>query len=417
LFIVNGHLISGGLCQSISSCQRSQARITGVFLDQAGIIHLIFFDGDERAADIYYTQAYAVNAGDPSAWWDPVIIGKEASSPATASLAGDGEGYLVIVYGADIAGAGLYQSYSIDSGEIWSEPKSIYQMPEESLLPAHMQTLMDDDSLLHIVWSNSNHESGNGVEVLYSRLNSTHDIDVEPIILAEAIGYEADWPSITIYEDQLILIYNNSAPTTRWLRISKDQGETWSPPSRPFRQVGEYGRAVFVEDSANVLYMILGNRLDEPITHGMWYSKWSGDFWIGLNPIIIGRRVTDTAGRNGFDPSAPSAVISQGNILLATWRTDPGAGPNGLWYSYAFLDAPELQIEALSKPLQPTTTATSEEFQPQPTLTTRVVVPTPTISTAVVATSNPSTAIIAAITSVLILITAIIIILRIFRSG
>ena len=43
-----------------------------------------------------------------------------------------------------------------------------------------------------------------------------------------------------------------------------------------------------------------------------------------------------------FVPFDASAVITQGNIILATWRSDPGIvrGGNGVWYSYKTLDAP-----------------------------------------------------------------------------
>ncbi len=38
-------------------------------------------------------------------------------------------------------------------------------------------------------------------------------------------------------------------------------------------------------------------------------------------------------------------------MALVTWRSDPAAGVNGVWYSYAILDTPELPVSPL--PAQP----------------------------------------------------------------
>jgi hypothetical protein len=44
-----------------------------------------------------------------------------------------------------------------------------------------------------------------------------------------------------------------------------------------------------------------------------------------------------------YAPHDVRAVISQGKILLAVWREDPGAeSRHGVWYSYTTLETPEL---------------------------------------------------------------------------
>jgi hypothetical protein len=44
------------------------------------------------------------------------------------------------------------------------------------------------------------------------------------------------------------------------------------------------------------------------------------------------------------------AVVSQGNVIMATWTEDPTGledpifGKDGVWYSYTLLDSPELPV-------------------------------------------------------------------------
>jgi hypothetical protein len=63
---------------------------------------------------------------------------------------------------------------------------------------------------------------------------------------------------------------------------------------------------------------------------------------VGLEPeaVVKGPSASDPIGDKSFDPFAASAVISQGNVILVTWRTDPGLNANGVWYSYKVLDIP-----------------------------------------------------------------------------
>ena len=106
---------------------KEQARVMGAFLDAEGVIHLIFFGGDDGAADIYYTSAHALRAGEARAWHKPMIVGPKAITPNVASIASDGKGTFVVVYSGNLdAGNGLYSVISSDNGETWSTPEQIF---------------------------------------------------------------------------------------------------------------------------------------------------------------------------------------------------------------------------------------------------------------------------------------------------
>jgi hypothetical protein len=52
-----------------------------------------------------------------------------------------------------------------------------------------------------------------------------------------------------------------------------------------------------------------------------------------------------------FDPYDARSVIVQGNVILLTYRSDPGKDLASTWYTYHIIDdAPELPIEPLPQP-------------------------------------------------------------------
>ncbi|MEZ4613180.1 MAG: hypothetical protein R2838_23570 [Caldilineaceae bacterium] len=121
-----------------------------------------------------------------------------------------------------------------------------------------------------------------------------------------------------------------------------DGGTTWSDATIPFPQhVGVNGTLAFAVDGNDDLHLLFGQRITgSPDIHGMWHSRLVGTQWSAPVPVVSGPRVVDLKGDTGFDPFDAHAVVSQGNVLLATWRTDPGdIMPNGVWYSFLRLDA------------------------------------------------------------------------------
>jgi hypothetical protein len=344
--------------------QRTQARTKGVFLDKNGIFHLAFFDGDDRSAGIYYSHAYAANSGEARAWTPSQEVGRKAITPDEAILIGTDLGQLTIVYLGDLDGRGLYSVHSDDRGNDWSEPYSIYFTENEDLWPSSLYAAVDQENRIHLVWTVRTTDRTNSEMVYYARL----DLEIyewsEPLLLAELENELAWSASIIEYKRELFVIYHDSNPTTRWMRRSQDGGENWTEPVRLFDHIGSNGAASLIVDGKEDLHMFFGNRIGWPSIHGLWHSTWDGYRWSIPSPIVSGPRIIDDSRRFGFDPSFPHAVVSQGNTFLVLWRTDPGARPNGIWFSYATTDIPEEdlvplptfteQIEELVEPVIPT---------------------------------------------------------------
>lgn len=153
---------------------------------------------------------------------------------------------------------------------------------------------------------------------------------------------------MTEYKGELFVMYDNGLPEegiVHLLRRTIDGGRSWSDPVCPFPEyVGGNGPGAFAIDSGGQLHFFFGQRVQEGAVqrHGLWYSAWHQQVrsWGGVHDIVSRPLVQDLEGEHGFDPSMVTAVVSQGNLLLVAWRTDPGNGANGAWYSFAELDTP-----------------------------------------------------------------------------
>jgi hypothetical protein len=336
--------------------QRGQARVKGAFLDDSGVMHLAFFGGDDISGGIFYSRAQALEAGKARAWSQPIEVGFMAITPEEAVLVGDENGNLFIVYSGNLEDRGLYSIVSSDGGDSWTEPIQIYATDNEYLWPSSLDTYVDHLGQFHLAWTVRTNNRTYNEGVFYSKMDTANLQWGEPIILAALTDGNLAWSiSIIEHQSELLAIYHDDEPTTRFMRNSRDGGETWSQPARLFDQVGSNGAASLVVDGKGVLNMFFGNRIGSPSINGMWHSTWDGLRWSIPTPIVSGPRVVDRSGASGFDPSFARGVVSQGNTILVTWRTDPGAGPNGIFYSYTKLDTPET-------PITPLTTAALAEF-------------------------------------------------------
>lgn len=325
---------------------KNDARVLSVFLDQNGVVHLIFFAGDETAADLYYAKAPAVHAGRATAWSRPKLIGAAAADPAEGAILVDDQNNLVVLYSGRAQGRGVYAIFSADDGETWSNPTPIFLTYSENLFPSSLKAILGDSGYIHTVWDIRD-RGGNGRQIIYSRFDPAASEWAEPVILASApTGYGVLNPTVVEYRQEIIVAYSGVS-----FRRSADFGETWTSPLKPFPHVGVNGQMSFVEDGSGQLHFFWAQRITGvPDIHGAWHSRYESGRWSTPEAIISGPTVEDLIGENAFDPYDVNAVISQGNVILVTWRTDPGNKGNGVWYSFLRSEAAELPFASLPEP-------------------------------------------------------------------
>lgn len=350
---------------------RQQARVEGAHLAQDGTMHMVFFGGNDAVAEIYYTYAPAIFADQAPMWMIADVVGERAVTPNEAALVGDSRDYLYLLYSGNMNGNGLYATQSLDGGATWSEPTPIFYTYDSTRWPLGLKMYVDRHDHIHAVWAVVN-STGNSEAIYYTQLENEAAQWREPTLLSDSteMPFETDTPNVIVYHDELMVIYHYDQPTTRWLRRSSDGGVTWSEPVKAFpSHIGSNGPVTFVIDSSEILHVFFGERTGpHPADHGMWHSTWDGNQWRPPRAIVSDKV------RDDFDPSFARAILSQGNVILVTWMTDPGKLERGTWYSYTTLAAPALPLQALPTPPLPTATAVVITKWPTPTSTPQPVV-------------------------------------------
>lgn len=326
------------------------AIVQGAFLDAQGMLHVIFWGGDPENANIYYSKAPAQSAGASSAWSRPIIIGGTSVETTSASIQGDDNGNLAVIYNGQRVGYGVYETHSSNGGNTWSKATSLYLTYDQTLLPFSLRLAVGRYNRIHATWS---------VVTVLGEDRSLHyasfDLDKSewnpPITLNEKTEgrsfFGPSYPSMVDTGAELVIMYNSGNPfeglpvgvgrPVQMVSVSKDNGDTWEVPVVPFyRHNGRSGEHAIVKDSENSVHAIFVQRIEYPqdgknvVVGGIWHSAYKDGKW------SVPER---------FIPSVPSsnihAVVSQGNVILAVWIEDQGTGQSGVWYSYLKLDVKE----------------------------------------------------------------------------
>jgi hypothetical protein len=345
---------------------KDDARLTSAVLDLDGVVHLVFLSGDNTQANLYYSNAPVISAGDASAWSKPVLVADHVQTPENGAIFVQDSGNLGILFAGTERGPGIYATYSIDGGNEWSHPVSIFNTANSEMLVNNLQIYQARSGQIHAMW-NEITSSGQGRGIYYTTTKTGDPAWHTPIVIAEAeSGYGTNTPAIIEHNGTVYAFYNLNGIM---MRRSMDGGTSWSKPIGIFsRYVGVNGSLSLVVDSNGDLHLFFGQRITgNPDIHGMWHSVWEGEKWSEPEAIVSGPAVADQEGETAFDPFEARGVVSQGNVLLVTWRSDPGLKGNGVWYSYKSLDAPELPIIGMPTPVQPKPTPELTSISPTPT--------------------------------------------------
>jgi hypothetical protein len=343
----------------------NDTRLLDAFIDPTNRVHVIFWGGNNIDAKIYYSSAPIVDAGNAKAWSAPILVAENAGDPEAGNFAADEHGRIYLLYSGRY-GNGVYSTTSDDNGATWAKPTPIYLTNDQDKMPQALHMYKSQSGWLHAIW-NVITSGGEGRGIYYSR-KKVDDIKwSDPVRLAEAeSGYGTNTPAIIEYHGAVLAFYNLGGII--WQR-SYDGEKDWTPPVQLFtRHVGVNGSPSLVVDGNDELHIFFGQRITgSPDIHGMWHSIFSGTGWSEPEAVVSGLSVSDVTGDKAFDPFEARAVVSQGNVLMVTWRSDPGLMGNGVWYSEKVIYAPETPLTPLSTIASTTLTVSKPFTNPQST--------------------------------------------------
>ena len=347
--------LAGGWTRPVDVLLASSGSATflSAFLDDSGIMHVIFAQGENQKSDIYYSYARVETADSANAWSTPALIGPGLSGVNSAAMSGDKQGNLLVIYSGNLDGSGVYAVRSSDAGRDWSDPLQLFTPKTTDLTPYSLRLFSGRENQIQAAW---NVVSALGIdeELYFSSYDITSGNWLKPIELESRVEYPdyfgPSFPSIVDNGSEIVIMYNGGNPFTgrpvaygrpvQRVTISTNGGQSWSESFNPFPyHVGRSGEHSLALDGTGRPHALFVQRIETEvdgkysIVGGIWHSIFENGSW--TNPD---RFVTT------YSPHDVRSIIVQGNVLLVVWREDPGEGAHGIWYSYNVLDVPELPI-------------------------------------------------------------------------
>ena len=251
------------------------AQMQSAFMDDSGYFHVVFWSSNQYGAYIYYAKAPVASADVGSAWSLPIAIANSAIEPASAALAGDSQGNLIMIYSGKNDGAGVYEIRSEDSGETWSNPSSVFLTYDTELVPFSLRLVMGQNGQLHATWSVVTN-LGVDASLYYARFDISTKQWTQPFMINQRLDIQdyfgPSFPAIVDTGKSVVVVYNNGNPFSgrpvnpgrpvQEVNISNDGGQTWNDPVVPFyRLVGRSGEHSMVVDSNNNAHTLFVQRI------------------------------------------------------------------------------------------------------------------------------------------------------------
>jgi hypothetical protein len=338
-------------------------------------MHIVFWGGDPVTAYMFYSSAPLARIESASAWSLPVLLGGDAFYPSSASIAGDDQGNLIVIYNGKTDNNGIYAIHSSDSGRTWGKTTPMFLTYDIGLVPLALRLHVTQDRQIFAVWNVVNYV---GIDLLvYCAKYDAQKNEWGELVILDKKPFEdsfgPSFPSIADNGKDIVIMYNNGnifpnrdmalGSPVQTIRMSNDGGNSWGTPLSPFvEHLGRSGEHTLATDGAGNIHAIFIQRIDQisvdgvyaPL-YGIWHSVLESGAWGSLDRIVT-----------TVQPHDLRSVVSQGNVLFTIWREDPGLGQSGIWYTYTVLDVPGEPIIPLERDSVPNITSPAATETPIP---------------------------------------------------
>lgn len=286
------------------------------------------------ASGFYVSWADRIKATDARAWHTTQVV---EGGPPRPALTSDDQDILHALYADPFTGDSIGYRQSIDGGETWSEPTTVWvlTLPDKSL--ANTSLFAAGDGTLHAAWQVNGGTRGSSdtssLTIMYARSTDNGTTWAAP--LWEFNARETSYGDPTIFEDhssRLHLVWNGAAgmPGGRFYSWSDDGGISWAPVQElPGDFLG--GRSGFpqiVEDSSGTLHVFHCVQMSSLGARGRYVSAYLTDHEWSSPVEVPGADCADE----------PALGISGGNQLFALLWAEPA----DVFYSTCLLNAPAI---------------------------------------------------------------------------
>ena len=316
------------------------ARMPAVALDERGYLHLAWSGGNA----IYYSRAYATEAGAPQGWAEPAAFTLYVAAYEPDVVAVGDDVYLLWTEASN----GLVFARSADGGRHWTPPRTIFAAPGAQELARWGRLAVDGAGRLHVALSLVRDNDlaaprADPIYMVYLRSENAGSTWTDPWLIAP----EPDYGEVTVIThgaNDVHLFWNGRAGTHgRYHRQSPDGGQTWSDvetvvaAGSPLGLGGLTGFPAVVVDARGDLHLVSTSNPQN------FYTRWHNGTW--SDPVVISDGVRG-AGVTGasVNMEMPSLALGQGNQLYAVFHD----GQERIWTTGYTLDLPAVPPHPLA---------------------------------------------------------------------
>lgn len=296
-------------------------------LDNRGVVHLIWLSQPNFPYySLIYGSASASQAKYVQSWSSKKILAEDLSGTEySIHIALDEANTLHVAYASGITGEtsteerGVKYLRSTDDGLNWSEPVSIFTVPNQNWGASNVRIITAPNNRVFASWTVWD-ESGNGLAIYFARSLDNGLTWDDPVLLAQSREeeYERDWNGLLVLPDKrLMAMWEGGYRAYRNVMYSNDDGASWTEPVDLFPNlIGENGFVEFAYDGSGLLHLFVAQRIREgsepqrgEVVEGLWHSVWDRETsW--TSPVLVG----------GINPMVnPKVAIVRGNRIVTVW--------------------------------------------------------------------------------------------------